>query len=217
MRTGGERPRGMTLIEIMVSMSVSSLVILTTISVMTTTSDHMKFEMVVTDQQVKTRAALDGLMEELRHVSAAVGDFDTDVGVRTNTLSGANGLNTVTFSMPEFDNGTLALKAADPAKAVTYRWTLNPREAPNNGIDDDGNGLTDEDDGRLERLVGSPPSASSLQIVLDHVPRSSFQVVKAGRQLELQVGKKDNTPLNTEEGTRFKTVISHRTYCLRNY
>ena len=75
--------------------------------------------------------------------------------------------------------------------------------------------MTDDDDGRLERYVGG--DLSTLLVVCDNVPRSSFLVIKSGRQLHIRIGRMNNTPLMTEDGTRIETVVTHNTYCLRNF
>ena len=113
--------RGMTLLEVMVSLAVITLVILTTLTVMHTTSDHMKFELVVADQQSETRSALDEMMEEMRKMSAAVADFDTTTGSKTNTLTGANAVDTLTFTVPFYDAAAKAVNKGTSASAITYR------------------------------------------------------------------------------------------------
>jgi len=206
---------GMTLVEVSVSLAVITLVILTTVSVMHSTANFMKFELVVSDQQSEARDALDAMMEEMRKMSGSVKDFDSTSGVNTNTVTGANVVDSVTFTAPYYDAVTKAVNMGSVATAITYRWSLNPNETPGNAQDDDGNGLSDNDDGRLERYEGT--DLNTLTVVCDNVPRSSFLVVKNGRELHIRIGRKNNTPLVTEDGTRIETVVTHNRYCLRNF
>ncbi|MCW8133342.1 MAG: prepilin-type N-terminal cleavage/methylation domain-containing protein [Planctomycetota bacterium] len=208
--------RGMTLLEVMISLVVITLVIMTTVLVMHSTSDHMRFEMVVSDQQNHTRATLDRMMEELRRmpVSTPAEVFDTNSGVGTNTTvpmsdTAANLANGVKFYMPTYNNATLMIDNGSP---VTYQWEPSPAENQTNGVDDDGNGLKDADDGRIVRIDNS-----GLVVVLNNVPRTGFLIAKSGRRLQVRVAQKNNTPLQTGEGTTISTAVTHNTYCLRNY
>lgn len=208
--------RGMTLLEVMISLVVITLVIMTTVLVMHTTSDHMRFEMVVSDQQNRTRAALDKMMEELRRmpVSTPADVFDTNTGTDTNTTvattdSASDLANGVRFYMPTYNTSTLSIDNGVP---VTYQWEASPRENQTNGIDDDGNGLLDEDDGRIIRVDNTGTT-----VLLNNVPRTGFLIAKSGRRLQVRVAQKNNTPLQTGEGTTISTAVTHNTYCLRNY
>ena len=81
-------------------------------------------------------------------------------------MTGANVPDSVTFVIPYFDNTTKTV--LDGATQITFRWAINPRETAANLQDDDGNGLTDDEDGRLERWE----NGAFVKIVCDNVPRA---------------------------------------------
>lgn len=214
--------RGMTLVEVVVSMTVLTTVMLVVAMVLHTTSDNLGFELTAVDQQVMTRSTVDSLMDEFRLIRAGVADFDTrkkspsdPYGRSNNTVSGADATaGTLIFCVPRYDMGTKTLELGDASTAITYRWALNPREtSDNDGVDNDGNGLIDTDDGQIERQVGTD---TFFQVILDHVPQDGFIVRKVGPRLEVTVARKNNTNIQTSEGTYFTTTITQITYSLKN-
>ncbi|MCZ7648052.1 MAG: prepilin-type N-terminal cleavage/methylation domain-containing protein [Planctomycetota bacterium] len=222
------RARGFTLLEMMISISVITVVVMVTIIVVHTTSEHMKFELIVSDQQTRTRTALDTMKEEMRTISAALADFSTVSETNTDTVTGtsltvsppsgypsANGPITkaVRFNKPRFDEATKTVDLGTTATALTYYWRYADREIAGNGIDDNNNGLFDDDDGWLVR----EGPGGQFDIVCTNVPKSGFLVIKTGRRLQIRIGRKNVTPMRTDQGTTFTTIVTHDTYCLRNF
>lgn len=213
----GLRAPGMTLVEVMVTMVVLTSVFLTTMIVIHTSSENMSFELTVADQQVMTRAKVDEMMDEFRRIRGSAADFNTLTGENADTVSdpAVDGVpGTVIFLLPSFDDATQTVKYGTAADSITYRWQVNAREVDGNDIDDDGNGLTDEDDGVIVRLVGG--DEATLRVVCDHVPKTGFWVRKVGRRLEITLSRKNTTTRNTADGTGFTTTVTHVTYFLKN-
>jgi len=208
--------RGMTLVEVTISLALVTVIATVSILVIKMTSDHMAFEMIASEQESRARSALDGMMEELRKMSQQAADFDTSTGVGTNTLTGGSaGQNIVTFAIPTFDFTTYTANMGNASTAISYQWVLNPREIAGNNIDDDYNGLVDSEDGQVQRTVGG--ASATMSIVTINVPQTSFLVVKSGWQLQIRVGRIHITPIVTDNGKKFRTTVSQNTYCLRNY
>ncbi|MBE7465798.1 MAG: prepilin-type N-terminal cleavage/methylation domain-containing protein [Planctomycetes bacterium] len=207
------RPRGFTLLEMMVCLSVLTLVVMVTITVISTTNDHMKFELIVSDQQTRTRAALDKMMQEMRSMS------------NEHTLD-ATSDESFSFQQPVFNLTTKTVTYGSAATLITYRRiasdkTANPptgNEIQGNGVDDDGNGLIDSNDNVIERIVGdaTDPANGNREIILVNVPSNGFLVKKDGRRLQIRVTRQDVTPMQTNDERRIATVVTYNTYALRN-
>jgi prepilin-type N-terminal cleavage/methylation domain-containing protein len=208
-------PRGVTLVEMVIAMAVLTSVLLSTLLVMRSMLEQLKFQLLVTDQQNTARVGLDRMMEEVRLVSANAQDFDTSTGAHTNTLhpTVTQPLDQVTFTVPRYVVGT-GVDSGSDATTIIYRWVRNPLEIAGNGVDDDGNGLVDDDDGWIERYDTATGLTSR---VCNHVPRWGFLVIKSGRRLHIRVARNDRTDIATMDNNVFTTTVTFNTYCLRNY
>lgn len=206
--------RGMTLLEIAVSVAIISAVILTTVTVMKISAEHMSFQQIVVDQQAHTRAALDKMIAELRCMDGNVLDFDTAVTASTDPKAkndtftqsflkdSSNNYvaNAVRFNIPSFNYTTNALDAGTVNNAITYRWVATATS------------------GQIQRFVGDFNTQSNMtNVVLDGVPAGGMQIVKRGRDLAIRIGQENETPVNTSNGTKITTFITQITYCLRNH
>lgn len=228
--------RGMTLLEVAVSVAIISAVILTTVTVMHISADHMGFQQVVVDQQDHTRAALDNMMAELKAMRDTGLDFNTDVlntatgkmtGVpsKNNTLTGGSltystpyptGVSStgivepdaVQFNIPTFNLGTNSIDLGSASTAITYRWV----SYGNNPVLES-SPQADKDYGRIERVVNGVLTS----VVLDSVPQDGFLVIKQDRRIAIRVGQMNNTTITTNNGTKVTTFVTQITYCLRNY
>jgi prepilin-type N-terminal cleavage/methylation domain-containing protein len=209
-------PRGVTLAEMIIALAVLTSVLLSTLLVMRSMLEQLKFQMLVTDQQNTARVGLDRMMEEIRLVSDNVQDFDTSTGVHTNTLhpTSPQPMDQLTFTVPTWDFTNKVVNMGSDATAITYRWVRNPLEIAGNGRDDDGNGLVDDDDGWIER---QDAATGLITRVCNHVPRWGFLVIKQGRRLQIRVARNDKTDVETMDQNVFTTTVTFNTYCLRNY
>ncbi len=222
-RWGGYRMkngRGFTLVEIMVSMTVISVAFLTVMTVIRSTSDNLGFELTVSDQQVITRSTVDRMMEELRLISHTYTTANFDVNNSSSyaqfTPADDPGPHSLTFGIPRYDDLTDTVTYGGTSDCITYRWVISEREIPGNNVDDDGNGLVDNEDGRIERVNREAGVVNDLQVVCDNVPQDGFEIRKIGRRLEITIARRNRTPRFTEEGTNFTTTVTQVTYCLKN-
>ncbi|MBI3830494.1 MAG: hypothetical protein HY291_13320 [Planctomycetes bacterium] len=228
--------RGMTLLEIAVSVAIISAVVLTTVQVMHISADHMGFQQVIVDQQDHTRAALDNMMAELKAMRDTGLDFNTDklntatgkmtgIPSANNTLTGApltystpypKGVSTtgivepdaIQFNIPVFNAGTNSVDLGTATTAITYRWV----SYGNNPVLE-ASVQADKDYGRIERIVNGVLT----NVVLDSVPQDGFLVIKQDRRLAIRIGQMNNTTITTNNGTKVTTFVTQITYCLRNY
>ncbi len=128
------------------------------------------------------------------------------------------GPRSITFGIPVFNEATGGMDYGSQNRCVTYRWVPGNGETPSNNIDDNNDGFVDE--GRVERIRRYVDAGGidrvDLQVVCDHVPQRGFLIEKNGRRLKITIARTNNTPRQTEDGTKFTTVVTHVTYCLKN-
>jgi hypothetical protein len=174
---------------------------------------------------------MDRMMEELRHMSvseaSAAGttsfdvwyDAESDKTLEYSQFADVTpdpGPQSLTFGIPRYDAGTGSVNHGDKSNCITYRWVISERETAGNKVDDDGNGLMDNDDGRVERIERRSGQPDDVQVICTNVPRDGFVIRKRGRRLEITIARKNRTPRQTDEGTNFTTTITHVTYSLKN-
>lgn len=214
---------GTTVIELVVGTAILAIIFLMATQIMGSMGTGISVEQTSAEQQTRTTAAVYDVMSELSSYSTL-----SPIQPATELHISPAG-DRITFRIPTgIDNAG----AVTWGEQITYCRELNEREIQNNGIDDDGNGLTDNNDGVLVRRVedASTGDVLSKTVVTTQVPFGGFLVEQlrydtaptphyspdpAGRILRVTIQRAAITHTGAPDGTLFTSTVS-RMYYLRN-
>jgi hypothetical protein len=150
-RRAGEA--GVSLIEIVVAVAVLVGMVGVTFGLMSRAQDLQGLELTQADLQARGRAALERMVRELR---------DSSRGTFSGLVAGAS---SITFQRATGFDGSSVLWGPQE----TLEWRVSPGEIPDNGVDDNGDGLVDEGQIILTTDVGLATQRSV--VLCDGVPR----------------------------------------------
>jgi type II secretory pathway pseudopilin PulG len=153
-----------TLVELVVSAAVLSAVLLLLGSALNTSAQVSRFDLARAEAMSQSRKVIQQLTRELS--SSGGHEGGTDRVTPTRAVGGA-GLTTITFAERIALTG---VEANDwSATPITYRLVANG-DTPGNGVDDDRDGVTDEQ--RLERVSGGQTVVLDQSVTLFTIDRA---------------------------------------------
>jgi len=238
-------PRGMTLMEIMVSMGVLAFGFVLAMQILKTMSDDMYAENTQSDIQKRSSGRIYDMVADLQNV---VANDNAEIVLGLNTAEnnafaavsgdqpgGAPGIgNSIRYRVvsgvgadgaPQFNGIPSPLNPAVTIFKIRYRWLSSTRETANNNIDDDQNGVVDDGVIVREELDNANNVLTSISIE-DHVPATmpsaaapyglTFERKLTNmRELLVTVQRSADQRKATNDGTTATAICSRKIF-LRN-
>ncbi|HYF50435.1 MAG TPA: prepilin-type N-terminal cleavage/methylation domain-containing protein [Planctomycetota bacterium] len=224
--------RGMTLMEVVISMAVLSIGFLLCMQILKSMSDDMYAETTQSEIQKRSSGRIYDMVAELQNIVVA----DNAEIILGLNLTETNPFAPVTGDLPSGPGignsirfrvvtGVDADGKAVYGGRIRYRWLCSNRETPANGIDDDQNGVIDDGYIAREELDDSNNVVTSMAIE-DHVPATvssatapyglTFERKSTNmRELLVTVHRSADQRLRTNNGTTATATFSRKVF-LRN-
>jgi hypothetical protein len=183
-------PRGMTMMEVIISMGVLSFGFLLAMQVLKTMSEDMYAESVQSDIHERSSGSVYKMIADLQGIVSS--DSEVTIGlnlteknpaaaVSGNLPAGGPGIgNAITYRIcksVDTDGNPVYSPDPDGAVKIRYRWLLSNRENTAAG-DADQNGIRNDGYILKERL-GAGNAVISAETIVDHTPA---QMAAAGRE-----------------------------------
>ncbi len=165
--------RGTTLIELMFGMVILSILFIMSMHILSSMTLSYGVEMADAEQQRSVTGAIYDLMSDVGSYTVL-----SPIGPASNSHLSASG-DRITFRLP---TGTDSAGKITWGEQITYCRELNPREVQFNGVDDDANGLVDDDDGILVRRVEDAATGNviSKTVLATNIPTGGFHIDQLG-------------------------------------
>lgn len=148
--TGGRARGGFTLLELVISLAILSVMVGAALMVQVTGYDAFEAANLQTEAEGKARRGLDRVAQELERA------------VVMNLFTNFTALAPHSESLTWLSASGLVDGALTPGSVTHVSWESDPRD-PENGLDDDGDGLVDEGVVALWREVGE---AGQIRVVV---------------------------------------------------
>ena len=176
---------GFTLLELTISLTLASMIFVAVWQVFSNTSDVVSMSLENSTLETARSSALQRMKEEIRDSGQGTSGFSW---VLSHSPQRTTTSNSITFSNRIAFEGLMS----DWSVPITYRLGTSLGETPDNGIDDDGDGLVDERTLIRRQLFNT-------ETLIDNVERISFERQAQSNLIRVTLGIYRRASTNANE------------------